>query len=96
MLWATHSNLPFINRMWELIDSPSLRISTTDPKINRKIVFLGRFPIGEKGAQKSMDGRLGGQKRAHDTSAEGSVLAGGSLGLASRARGQFNKLNKFN
>ena len=34
--------------------------------------FLGRFPIGQKGAQKSMEetaGRLLGAKRAHDGSA---------------------------
>ena len=59
-----------------------------------KTCFLGRFPIGEKGAPKSMDesvGRLLGGKLAHDGSAEGSTegsdLAGWSLGLASRARG---------
>ena len=52
--------------------------------------FFDSFPIGEKGFPKSMDeaaGRLGGTKTAHDGSTEGSVLAGWSLGLASRARG---------
>ena len=54
-----------------------------------KLCFFGSFPIGEKGAQKSMDetvGRLLGGKVAHDTSTMGAVLAGWSLGLASRAR----------
>ena len=56
-----------------------------------KLCFFGRFPIGEKGAQKSMDEhepawRLLGGKRAHDGSTKGAVLAGWSLGLASRAR----------
>ena len=54
-----------------------------------KTCFFGRFPIGEKGAQKSMDEpawRLLGGKMAHDGSAKVSDLAGWSLGLASRAR----------
>ena len=54
-----------------------------------KLCFFGRFPIGQKGVQKSMDEtvwRLLGAKRAHDTSAKVSDLAGWSLGLASRAR----------
>ena len=53
------------------------------------MMFFCRFPIGEKGAQKSMDEpawRLLGAKRAHDGSAKVSDLAGWSLGLASRAR----------
>ena len=55
-----------------------------------KLCFYGRFPIGQKGVQKSMDEtvwRLLGAKRAHDGSTPGSDLAGGPLGLASRARG---------
>ena len=54
-----------------------------------KVCFFCRFPIGEKGAQKSMDepaGRLLGCKKRPEYSPEVSVLAGWSLGLASRAR----------
>ena len=54
-----------------------------------KLCFFCRFPIGQKGAPNSMDEvvwRFLGAKRAHDTSAEVSDLAGGPLGLASRAR----------
>ena len=53
-------------------------------------MFFGSFPIGQKGVQKSMDEvvwRLLGAKRAHDTSAPGSDMGEGPLGLASRARG---------
>ena len=52
-----------------------------------KLCFFGRFPIGEKGAQKSMDEpawRLLGGKMAHDTSAGGRrrcpIWLGGPLG----------------
>ncbi len=54
-----------------------------------KLCFFGRFPIGQKGVQKSMDEtvwRLLGAKRVHDTSTQGSDLREGPLGLASRAR----------
>ena len=54
-----------------------------------KDCFFGRFPIGQKGVQKSMEEvvwRLLGAKRAHDGSAKVSDLAGWSLGVASRAR----------
>ena len=54
-----------------------------------KLCFFGRFPIGQKGVQKSMDEtvwRLLGAKRAHEGAARGSDLGEGPLGLASRAR----------
>ena len=58
-----------------------------------KTCFFGRFRIGQKGAPNSMDetaGRLGGgqkgPRRFGKGSPEVSVLAGWSLGLASRAR----------
>ena len=52
-------------------------------------MFFNSFPIGQKGAPKSMDEtvwRLLGAKRAHGGSARGSDLGEGPLGLASRAR----------
>ena len=54
-----------------------------------KLCFLGRFPSGQKGVQKSMDEvvwRLLGAKWAHDGCARVSDLGEGPLGLASRAR----------